>query len=535
MNLAELAFAKGLHESQLREYGLRDERGAVVIPYFAADGSLVAEKRRTALRARDGSYWPAGKPLLAYGLNRLHAEHPDWLILVEGESDCWTIWKHDFPALGLPGSNTVRCLTADALESVGELFICKENDAGGTAFAAGVVRRLAEIGYRGEAKVFSPPAPHKDINDWYRADLALFLDALRPALREGTAVKSGAELVGLRPLAAVSSADVRWLWPGRIPMGAITVLDGDPGLGKSSVSLDLAARYSRGGPFPFADSHHVPCGNVLLLCGEDDPAAVIRPRLERAGADLHRFFILGGDEAAVAFPDDWDRVAAMIRSAEIGMVVIDPMMAFFSGRVDTNKDGDVRQVLRHMYHLACERNVTFLIVRHLNKATAVRSAVYRGGGSIGIIGQARSGLLVARAGNDAHRCILAVSKSNYAQAPLSLRYSFPEQGPLIAWEDETGDLADEILVRQGGDNGRRVDAAVRFLREVALADGGWHGVRAILTVAKTAGFHERLVYRARDELDVEVRGDLGRVGDREWRLPPTALAITRPPFNADNR
>src|SRR5262252_7265677 len=136
--------------------------------------------------------------------------------------------------------------------------------------------------------------------------------------------------VRVRRLTSIEPKPVDWLWPGWIPAGTVTVLDGDPGLGKSTLLLDLAARVSRGLSMPDGSRGGAPAG-VVILSAEDDPARVIRPRLELAGADLERVAlvsILTGDgaerEPTIDAPD-LKRVEAAVREVSARLLVVDPL------------------------------------------------------------------------------------------------------------------------------------------------------------------------------------------------------------------
>src|SRR5262245_47896355 len=130
VTVAALAEAKRLPPDFLRELGLRDlGRGGVAIPYHEATGLEIAIKRRTALQAKDGSYWPSSLSVAAYGQQRLdRARKAGFLILPEGESDCWVLWHHGLPGLGIPGANNAKVLEAEHLECVERLYIVREPD-----------------------------------------------------------------------------------------------------------------------------------------------------------------------------------------------------------------------------------------------------------------------------------------------------------------------------------------------------------------------------------------------------------------------
>jgi putative DNA primase/helicase len=189
ITVEDLARDKALPVELLRAAGLFDlpDGGGVGIPYRAADGRTIV-KRRTALVARQGSFWPKGQRLLAYGIWRLpEARAARQLVLVEGESDCWTLWHHGIPALGVPGAANARTLAREHLAEVDRVYVVREPDRGGETFVAGVAAQLAHLGWRGAAfEVRLPDA--KDPNDLHRRDPAAFREAFQRAIDEASAL-----------------------------------------------------------------------------------------------------------------------------------------------------------------------------------------------------------------------------------------------------------------------------------------------------------------------------------------------------------
>jgi putative DNA primase/helicase len=171
ITVESLALAKGLPAPFLRGLGLYDLPGeGVGIPYSDGQGHIVV-KKRTSLVAKRGSFWPKGLSLMPYGLDRLEgARQVGELTLVEGESDCWTLWFHGFPALGIPGAKATRVLEAQHLEGIRVLYVFQEPDQAGTSFIQGICQRLHELGWPGQAYVVKPPSGIKDVNDWHRLE-----------------------------------------------------------------------------------------------------------------------------------------------------------------------------------------------------------------------------------------------------------------------------------------------------------------------------------------------------------------------------
>lgn len=204
-------------------------------------------------------------------------------------------------------------------------------------------------------------------------------------------------------MATVAPERIAWLWPGYLAAGKLHVIDGDPGLGKSSMTLDWAARVSTGARWPDQQDGCPPAG-VLLLSAEDGLADTIRPRLDAAHADVSRVFAfsafdIDGEgeriERPATLPGDVARMARAIETNGIGLVIVDPLMAFLAGSIDTHRDQDVRRALTALARVAEHTGAAVVLVRHLNKATG-GEAIYRGGGSIGIIGAARLAFTVGK-------------------------------------------------------------------------------------------------------------------------------------------
>jgi hypothetical protein len=341
----------------------------------------------------------------------------------------------------------------------------------------------------------------------------------------------------VRPVSQLATRSVAWLWPGRLALGKLAILDGDPGLGKSLVTLDLCARLSTGRPFPDGGAGPGPSGAVVLN-GEDGDEDTIRPRLQALGADLERVFVphRARDEAGypLCFPGHADVLDEALTRTRARLVVIDPIMAFLSPGVIDRSDQSVRRPLFPLARLAEKHACVVLLVRHLNKRGGGR-AVYRGGGSIGFLGACRSGWLIARDPHDPERCVLAQVKNNLAPAQPSLAYTVTPDAsgaPALSWLGPTDWTADRLL---GGGAGaapvRERERARDFLAAV-LADGP-RTSRDVWAAAEAQDLSQRTIERAKHELAVRsVLVGRGATRVSYWLLPGQQLPEAIPPEDA---
>ncbi|HVC33423.1 MAG TPA: AAA family ATPase [Chloroflexota bacterium] len=381
---------------------------------------------------------------------------------------------------------------------------------------------------------------------WSARDSA---DRLRSDTRGHNGTANGAASVAVAPkprasttspvltlLCSVEARAVSWLWPGRIPLGKVTVLDGDPGLGKSLLSLDLAARVTTGRAMPDGQRSdlNAPAG-VVLLSAEDDLGDTIRPRLEAAGAAIGRVVALTAivrqeyDASGEPLPvredvptlatDGLEAIEEGVRRVTARLVVIDPLMAYLDSKTDAHRDQDVRRALAPLAQLAERTGAAVLVIRHLNKM-AGSNPLYRGGGSIGIIGAARSGLLVAQDPDNPARRLLAGTKANLATLAPTLAYSVRVTEDLAAhvvWHGENAHTADQLLAVPADPSDRATLAdAADWLRD-RLA-GGPVAVKDLQEESGHAGHTWPTVRRAKAGLNLRtVKTGFGAGAGAAWR------------------
>ncbi len=325
----------------------------------------------------------------------------------------------------------------------------------------------------------------------------------------------------------VQAEQVEWLWPGYIPLGKLTMLEGDPGLGKSMLTLSLTGVVT-GNNKRLPDGQRADVdGGVVLISLEDGVADTIRPRLDAVlEADLSAIIALNevsadGGQRLVTIPGDLDIIEAAILDCNAKLVILDPLSAILSAAHDINKDQDVRRALAPLAALADRHGCAIVILRHLGKEGG-KSALYRGAGSIGVIGAARAGLMVAKSPDDPeHERIFSQTKSNLGAPMPSLSYRIEEAdngAGRIVWGGQSSYSADQLANQRPGVS-EALAEAVEFLQEL-LKDGPVYATDAEAS-RKQAGIAERTLERARKRLNIQaVREGYSTGGRWRWEFKP---------------
>lgn len=315
----------------------------------------------------------------------------------------------------------------------------------------------------------------------------------------------------VRTLADVRPRPVSWLWADRIPSGKVTLVAGDPGLGKSYLTLDLAARVTTG-DLGHTDDTGQPKrsspGKVLLLSAEDDAADTIHPRLSAMGADLGRVTVLegvriGDDDRPRACRLDRDLAAlreACLSVSGVRLVVIDPVSAYL-GEKNANNNAEVRELLADLSRFAECSGIAIVCVTHLNKdSTNQKKVVYRTIGSLAFTAAARMAWLVARHPDDPDKRVLSLIKSNIT-GPLPAS-SFRIEDHRVEWLDEAlpyqaDDLGGDA---EDADRAGSFEEAREFLA-AALAEGP-RPAAEVIREAEGLGIALRTLKRAKRSLRV---------------------------------
>jgi RecA-family ATPase len=226
----------------------------------------------------------------------------------------------------------------------------------------------------------------------------------------------------LRCLAEFTPEPISWLWPGRIALGKLTLIVGDPGLGKSWIAQDITARITAGSPWP--DRQPNARGTVILLDAENGKPDIIRPRIELMGGEVKRVHILEsvgvGDRERGITLSDLDSLRVSIERVRARLVVIDPVSSYL-GSTDSHRDGEVRALLGPLQKLAESMKVAIVGIMHRAKG-APRESVLSACGSIAFTAAARVVLLVARDPDADGRRMFGPLKTNLSTAPPGLAY-----------------------------------------------------------------------------------------------------------------
>lgn len=339
----------------------------------------------------------------------------------------------------------------------------------------------------------------------------------------------------MQTLSDVRAQAVSWLWPRRIARGKLGLIAGEPGEGKSTLLLDLAARLTRPGAL-MPDGAPAPDGAVLLLSAEDGLSDTIRPRLDASGADVRHVHALtatrdlDGTERHLELGRDLPQLEAAIERYTPALVIIDPLSAYL-GHTDTWRDNEVRALLSPLASLAEDRNCAILGVLHLTKNAAAR-VLHRIMGSIGFVAAARVVLAVARDPDDETRRLLLPIKNNLSPPADTLAFTL-DNGRLL-WDDRPVDgvTADSVLGESPADRGERQDAE-EFLREM-LVDGEPMRAVDVFRSGKANGIAERTLKRAKGRMGVKSKlVGFGREGHWRWWLPLSGAAVSRARVDAD--
>jgi len=337
-------------------------------------------------------------------------------------------------------------------------------------------------------------------------------------------------------VADVEAQPVHWLWPGYLALGKLSLIAGNPDLGKSQFTAYLAAKVTTGGAWP-CDVGRAEVGSVIILSAEDDLADTIRPRLEVAGAAVDRVHVLeavqkrdGVGRRGFNLANDISQLESAILSlGDVRLVTVDPITAYL-GTTDSHRTSDVRGVLAPLQELAAKHGTAVVAVSHLNKSPGA-NALMRVTGSLAFVGAARATFLITREPATNRRLFLRV-KNNICKDLAGLAFEIEEKStaggikaPAIVWSQQPVTItADQALMAltDTSDKQSALAEAKGFLCQI-LADGPLSAV-TVTERAIEAGIKEKTLRRAREALAIAPKRVGGSAGHWAWALPVVAKA-----------
>jgi hypothetical protein len=486
----------------------------------------------------------------------------DVVWIVEGEPDAVSAATVGLPATALPGVEFAKRLDVSRFERFARVNIVLDCDPQGREAAATVARRLGEAGIEVRVLDLDPGrSDGYDLGELVRdaaqegaeglASARTFLERMaRDAPPFNHQATSDAEcyerdqggVSSLVPFSEIMAKPVRWAWQDRIALAKITALAGRPKIGKGLLYSRLIAQVTTGrlkgdvsGP-----------RDAILVTTEDDPGDTLKPRVVAAGADVRRvsMFQMGSREDPIPFrvPQDADALRQSVEHSKAALVVIDPLVEFIDGKVDSHKSHPVRQAIASLNAIARDTGCAILVIFHLNKGNST-DPLLRHEGSAAFTQVVRGGMLLGHDPDDpdgeaGSQRVLAVTSSNLARLAPSLAYEISpatvmgDTGEEIttAAIEETGesDLSGyDLLKHRGDDDGGEQTAegeAAEFL--IAELRDAPKAADALERAAKAVGISQRTLERARAKLRKD--GTLkcsktGFDGGWEWflRSPPT--------------
>lgn len=300
----------------------------------------------------------------------------------------------------------------------------------------------------------------------------------------------------IRFFSEVTARKIEWLWYPYIPFGKITIIQGDPGDGKTTLLLNIAAILSNGHNMP-ETSKPTSRESILYQSAEDGAEDTLKPRLVSAGADCSQIAYIEEGNDSLTLNDN--RLERAIRSVGARLLVLDPLQAFLGENSEMNRVDGVRPLMRHIASVAERTGCAIVVIGHMNKASGSKG-IYRGLGSIDINAVARSVLLVGRVKGNPNVRVMAQLKNSLAKEGHSIAFEIHENAA-IRWIGEYDITADELL---NGENmtieNHKVYGAMKNMAEM-LRDGELP-CRQIYAVFRDMGVGKRTVDRAKKNLAI---------------------------------
>lgn len=298
-------------------------------------------------------------------------------------------------------------------------------------------------------------------------------------------------------LSEIDAQEVEWLWFPFIPYGKLTIIQGDPGDGKTTMVLNLAAMLSRGEGIDGSENIEEPV-NVIYQTAEDGLADTVKPRLVQAGADCEKILVIDENEKSLTMIDE--RIEQALIETKAKLLILDPIQAYLGGDVDINRANEARDMTKRLGLLAEKYKCAVILVGHMNKGSGSKAA-YRGMGSLDFYAVARSVLLVGRVEEQPNIRALIQIKNNLAPFGQAKAFELAEDG--FQWLGDYEITADEML---GGTvpKANKLEKAKLFLKELAKVST-MVASKEIFEEAEEEGISKRTLESAKKELGIKAK------------------------------
>ena len=339
--------------------------------------------------------------------------------------------QHNYLSLGGVSGKALRQFLSERPD-VERVFLCLDADKAGEDACKRLTALLPDTG-----SVTRIQPCMKDWNDVlvHRAEIPNRNYFKSIVLKE----PSKPETVKIIRMSDVELTPVKWLWKPYLPFGKLSVLQGNPGEGKTYFAMHLAAACTNGKLLP--NMERMEPFNVIYQTAEDGLGDTVKPRLIEAGADLDRVLVIDDSEVQLTLSDE--RIERAIIENNARLVIIDPIQAYLGADVDMNRANEVRPIFMRLGQVAQRTGCAILLIGHLNKAAGMQS-LQRGLGSIDIAAAVRSVMFIGKLKHDPTMRILTHEKSSLAPPGVSLAFSLGDEGG-FRWVGEYDITADEML------------------------------------------------------------------------------------------
>jgi len=326
----------------------------------------------------------------------------------------------------------------------------------------------------------------------------------------------------------IKPVELDFIWPGFIAIGKITVLVGNPGLGKTMLAICMASHVSTGKEWP--GGARCPIGDVGIMSAEDGPDDTLLPRLIASKADVSRVhfismvkeFDIDGNQIKRGFSINKDLKLleeCLCKVPDCRLIIIDPISAYMGG-TDTHNNSDVRGVLSSLSELASSKKVAILAITHMNKGGGSGNALFRVTGSLAFVAAARAAFLIEEDKDDDEKRLFVPMKNNLGNDKTGFSYRILEDSnnvPFAEWDAESINLTAADVLMNHEEKTDREEAAEWLYEELGY---GECTTVELITKAKQSGHSWSTVKRAKLEIKVEAfRKGYGEEGRWYWRLP----------------